>query len=156
MKNLILFTTCWVLLSAFKSDTDTAPLDEVLNAWHKAAAEANLEKYFAPTTDDFVFLGTDPTERWDKETFRNFCKPYFESGKGWDFKPSDRHWVFSKNKKIAWFDEKLATWMEECRGSGVMVKEGKTWKLAYYNLTVLIENDKIKPFIELRRQKSEE
>jgi hypothetical protein len=25
------------------------------------------------------------------------------------------------------------------------------WRLAYYNLTVLIENEKIKPFIELRK-----
>lgn len=152
MKKLIIFTLAWLFLSAFRSQTDTAPLDEVLNSWHKAAAEANLEAYFSEVTDDFVFLGTDPSERWDKETFRAFCKPYFETGKGWDFKSTARNWVFSKNGKIAWFDEKLDTWMEECRGSGVMVREGKKWKLAYYNLTVLIENEKIKSFIELRRQ----
>lgn len=152
MKKLIVISLAWLFLSAFQSQTDTAPLDEVLNNWHKAAAEANLDAYFSVVTDDFVFLGTDPSERWDKEAFKTFCKPYFETGKGWDFKSTERNWVFSKNGKIAWFDEKLDTWMEECRGSGVMVREGKKWKLAYYNLTVLIENEKIKPFIELRQK----
>lgn len=146
-----------VLLSSFKTEPtpDASALNTVLDNWHKAAAAADLETYFAPTTDDFIFLGTDPEERWTKEQFKAFCKPYFDKGSGWDFKSTQRNWVFSSNKKIAWFDERLNTWMEECRGSGVMVKEGKTWKLAYYNLTVLIENDKIKPFIALRKQKAE-
>jgi hypothetical protein len=40
--------------------------------------------------------------------------------------------------------------MKGCRGAGIMVKEKESWKISYYNLTVLIENEKIKPFIELR------
>jgi hypothetical protein len=152
---LLAFTCLSLLLfSSFKSTStpDVTNLNQVVDNWHKAAAAANLEDYFSCTTDNFIFLGTDPEERWTKEQFRAFCKPYFDKGSGWDFKSSDRNWVFSSNKKIAWFDERLATWMEECRGSGILVKEGKTWKLAYYNLTVVIENDKIKPFIELRKQ----
>jgi hypothetical protein len=41
--------------------------------------------------------------------------------------------------------------MEGCRGSGICVFENGQWKIAYYNLTVLIENDKIKKFIKLRK-----
>jgi hypothetical protein len=52
---------------------------------------------------------------------------------------------------VAYFDEDLQTWMEGCRGSGICVLENGQWKIAYYNLTVLIENDKIKPFIKLRK-----
>jgi hypothetical protein len=52
---------------------------------------------------------------------------------------------------VAWFDEELATWMNTCRGSGILIKEKNKWKLAYYNLTVLIENEKMKSFIELRK-----
>jgi ketosteroid isomerase-like protein len=142
-----------VLLTSFRSsERDLPALNTLIDNWHKAAASADLDGYFEPTTADFVFLGTDPEERWTKAEFQAFCKPYFADGKGWDFKSTERNWVFSKNGKIAWFDEKLDTWMEECRGSGVVVKEGKKWKLAYYNLTVLIENDKIKSFIELRKQ----
>lgn len=139
-------------MSFRSSAPDTEQLNDLIDNWHKAAATADLEAYFGPTTDDFVFLGTDPKERWTKEEFRSFCAPYFSDGKGWDFKSTERNWVFSNNGKMAWFDEKLDTWMEECRGSGVVVKEGKKWKLAYYNLTVLIENEKIQSFIELRKQ----
>ena len=154
MKLFLTLLSGLFVFSSFQSSeqkkTDAAPLNAVLDSWHKAAAEAKLDDYFSVVTDDFVFLGTDPEERWEKEAFRNFCKPYFDQGKAWEFKSTKRNWVFSKNGKMAWFDEKLDTWMKECRGSGVMVKEGKQWKLAYYNLTVLIENEKIKSFIELR------
>ena len=152
MKTTVLLFLGFVCLSSLQSEPQLEQLNLVIDNWHKAAAAASMEDYFSCVTDDFVFLGTDPTERWEKEAFKAFCKPHFDKGNGWDFKSTERNWVFSKNKKIAWFDEKLETWMEECRGSGVLVKEGKTWKLAYYNLTVLIENDKIKSFIELRKQ----
>ena len=60
--------------------------------------------------------------------------------------------MFSDNQNIAWFDEDLATWMKDCRGSGVVEKINNEWKLVYYNLTVLIENEKIDEFIELRNK----
>jgi hypothetical protein len=154
MKTLVTILAGWLLFSAFqtKADQPVAELNAFMDKWHQAAAKADMEGYFAETTDDFIFLGTDPTERWDKEQFKAFCKPYFDKGQGWEFTSTERNWVFSSNNKIAWFDEKLDTWMQECRGSGIMVREGKKWKLAYYNLTVLIENDKIQDFIELRKK----
>jgi ketosteroid isomerase-like protein len=130
----------------------TESLNKLIDAWHLAATNADFKAYFAPTTDDFIFLGTAPGERWTKKEFQTFSKPYFDKGKAWDFKASNRKWNFSKDGKTAWFDEDLKTWMEDCRGSGVCVKEKGEWKIAYYNLTVLIENEKIKEFIELRKQ----
>ena len=127
-------------------------LDELVDDWHQSASDANFESYFGLMNEVFVFLGTAPGERWSKKEFSSFSKPYFDKGKAWDFKVIDREWVFSKNKNIAWFDENLNTWMEDCRGSGIMIKEKGKWKLAYYNLTVLIENEKIQEFIELRRR----
>ena len=156
MKRISLIFLGLTLLSSTNNPSNTKDLDILVNKWHEAAANAKLDDYFSPTTDDFIFLGTDPEERWDKETFKAFCKPYFDQGRGWDFKSTERHWVFSKDKKIAWFDERLDTWMDECRGSGICVKEKGKWKLAYYNLTVLIENDKIKEFIELRAKPIEQ
>jgi hypothetical protein len=95
-------------------------------------------------------LGTAPNERWDKKQFMAFSLPYFEKGKAWDFKASNRKWNFSEDQKMAWFDEDLATWMKGCRGSGILQFNGNDWKIVYYNLTVLIENEKIKEFIKLR------
>ena len=123
----------------------------MIDNWHLAASKANYEAYFAHTSSSFVFLGTAPGERWTKPEFMTFCKPYFDKGKAWDFEPSRRNWQFAADGKVAYFDEDLETWMEGCRGSGICVQENGEWKIAYYNLTVLIENEKIKSFIKLRK-----
>lgn len=124
--------------------------DDIVDQWHLAASKADYSAYFGAMDDSFIFLGTAPGERWSKEEFSAFSKPYFDKGKAWDFKASNRNWNYSSNKKIAWFDEDLDTWMRGCRGSGIMVKKRGEWKLVYYNLTVLIENEKVQEFIELR------
>lgn len=124
--------------------------DSLVDQWHKAASKADFDGYFKLTSDDFVFLGTAPGERWTRTEFETFSKPYFDRGKAWDFTPSNRKWMYSENGKIAWFDEDLETWMRGCRGSGILVKRHGKWKLCYYNLTVLIENEKTEEFIELR------
>ncbi len=130
---------------------DIKNLDQLIHDWHKAASEAKFDTYFNCLTDDFIFLGTAPNERWTKKEFQKFSKPFFDRGKAWDFKASNRIWNFSKDGKTAWFDEDLATWMQGCRGSGVCIKTKGVWAISYYNLTVLIENEKIKEFIELRK-----
>ena len=130
---------------------DIKNLDQLIHDWHKAASEAKFDTYFNCLTDDFIFLGTAPNERWTKKEFQEFSKPFFDRGKAWDFKASNRIWNFSKDGKTAWFDEDLATWMQGCRGSGVCIKTKGLWSISYYNLTVLIENEKIKEFIELRK-----
>lgn len=146
---LFIFTTTFFLNSYAQNSEE---LDAIINNWHLAATNANFEEYFACTDSSFIFLGTDPNERWTKNQFMEFSKPYFKAGKAWDFKSSDRIWMFSSDGNTAWFDEKLDTWMEDCRGAGVMIKVKGVWKLAYYNLTVLIENEKVKEFIELRKK----
>ena len=130
----------------------TGQLDNLMNKWHRDVAEYKLDEYFGFMTNDFIFLGTDPAERWTKEEFLGFCKPYFEKKSTWDFKTNWRNWYLNEDKTVAWFEESLDTWMEECRGSGVLVLEKGTWKIAHYNLSVLIENDKIKSFIKLRQK----
>lgn len=126
-------------------------LNALVDGWHKDATLANFDNYFNRTAHEFIFLGTAPGERWTKEEFQAYAKPYFEKKQTWRFTPSQRTWHFSPDQKVAWFDESLETWMLDCRGSGVCVKTKKGWKISYYNLTVLIENEKIKEFIELRK-----
>ncbi len=158
MKQLGIFVLLFLALItvSFKPSSPEIQLNELMDQWHKAASEANFEGYFGVMDESFVFLGTAPGERWTKGEFASFSKPYFDQGKAWDFKASNRNWNFSKNRKIAWFDEELDTWMRGCRGTGILVKKRGKWKLVNYNLTVLIENEKIQEFIDLRDQPIEE
>jgi len=140
--------------SLFAQGPKTTSLDRLnglLDNWHKNAALANFQAYFEATSEDFVFYGTAPAEKWNKAGFMAYCRPYFDSTRTWRFTPSNRVWAFSDNGKTAWFDEDLETWMLDCRGSGVCTKTKKGWKIRYYNLCVVIENEKIRPFIELRK-----
>ncbi len=151
----MIFRILICILATFSVNAQTE-LDQLIDNWHLAAAKADFDGYFGAMDESFVFLGTAPGERWTKEEFAGFSKPYFDKGRAWDFKASNRNWMFSEDGKMAWFDEDLDTWMRGCRGSGILVKEKKEWKLVYYNLTVLIENEKIKEFIELRDHPIEE
>ncbi|MBT8282425.1 MAG: nuclear transport factor 2 family protein, partial [Muriicola sp.] len=81
-----------------------------------------------------------------------FSKPYFEQGKAWDFTSIDRNIYFDPTGKIAWFDELLDTWMQLCRGSGVLKKENGQWKIAHYVLSLTIPNEEIQPVIALKRE----
>ena len=131
-------------------ESDEDKLNAFIDRWHDWAKSANLESYFDAMSEDFIFLGTDPSERWTKQEFFTFCAPYFKKKETWDFKKAQRYWAINVSENTLWFDEVIDTWMGNCRGVGVLVKEKEDWKIAFYNLSVLIENDKIQKFIDLR------
>lgn len=113
----------------------------VIDDWHKAASEADEARYFGHFTADAVFMGTDATERWTRDAFRAWAKPFFARGKAWSFRSVSRNISLAKDGTMAWFDEALDTPnMGPCRGSGVLVKEDGSWKIAQYNLSVPIPN----------------
>jgi ketosteroid isomerase-like protein len=125
----------------------TGAVGGVIDAWHAAAAAADEEKYFSYFTPDAVFLGTDATERWTRDAFRKWAHPHFAKGKAWSFKTVSRWISFSPDRGVAWFDETLDTAnMGPCRGSGVLVRVGDTWKIAQYNLSIPIPNDLVDDF----------
>jgi len=136
-----------------KGDQEATTL--LLDNWHKAATEANLEAYFGALSEDAIFLGTDPSERWTKKQFYDFSEPFFKKGKAWDFKASQRNLVFSEDSRYAWFDELLDTWMGTCRGSGVLKKVGKNWKIVQYNLTITVPNDLTKDYLKILKEFTE-
>lgn len=129
---------------------EKAQIDLALNNWHEAAAQGNAKNYFGAMTDDAIFIGTDASENWNKTAFEAFAKPYFDKGKAWDFKPMERHIYLSADHQTAWFDELLDTWMKVCRGSGVMVKVGKEWKIQHYVLSMTIPNDNTNAVIKIK------
>jgi uncharacterized protein (TIGR02246 family) len=126
----------------------------VLDDWHRAAAAADEARYFSHFTADAVFLGTDASERWTRDEFRKWARPYFAKGKAWSFRSTSRHVTLGPGGKVAWFDETLDTPnLGPARGSGVLVLEGSKWKIAQYNLSVPIPNeifDEVKKVIEAK------
>ncbi|WP_121364897.1 nuclear transport factor 2 family protein [Flavobacterium limicola] len=127
-----------------------ANINLTLDSWHKAAANANYEDYFALMADDAVFIGTDATENWNKKAFQAYAKPHFDKGKAWNFTALERHVYFDATGKTAWFDELLNTQMKICRGSGVLVKIGNEWKIKQYVLSMTIPNENSNEVIKVK------
>jgi ketosteroid isomerase-like protein len=133
----------------YQEPDEKEQVNRTLDAWHKAAGEAKFDVYFGMMTEDAIFIGTDPTENWDLKAFQAFAKPYFDKGKAWNFKAIERHIYFDKSGKMAWFDELLDTQMKICRGSGVLVKIGKEWKIKHYVLSMTIPNDNTNEVVKI-------
>ena len=123
----------------------------ILNDWHKAAGQANFNAYFDVLTEDAIYIGTDPTENWNKQEFIKFSKPYFDRGRAWNFTTLERNIYFSSDNKTVWFDELLNTQMKICRGSGVLVADEKgNWKIKHYVLSMTIPNDNTDEVIKIK------
>lgn len=149
MKNMLLllvFTFSFSLVNAQEKEQ----INKVLDAWHKAAAEANFKDYFDAMAEESIFIGTDATENWNKTDFKAFAKPYFDKGKAWNFTALERNIYFSNDKKTAWFDELLDTQMKICRGSGVLVLVNGQWKIKHYVLSMTIPNDNIDEVLKVK------
>lgn len=141
-----------ILVNTF-ANAQTSQKDQVnqtLDAWHKAAADIKFDTYFNLMADDAIFIGTDATENWTKPDFKVWAKPFFDKGKTWSFTALERHIFFDKTGKTAWFDELLNTQMKICRGSGVLIKVGKEWKIQHYVLSMTIPNDEVDAVIKIK------
>ncbi|MDZ7845640.1 MAG: nuclear transport factor 2 family protein [Owenweeksia sp.] len=119
-----------------------------LDQWHRDAAAAD-KAFFKKMSADGIYIGTDKTEHWTRPEFKNWCRPYFDLGKAWDFKVIERNLYLGEDGRHAWFDELLDTWMGTCRASGVLVRNSEDWKIVHYHLSVTVPNDTMSGFIEM-------
>jgi hypothetical protein len=151
MKHIL---TALILALSFQvySQNKTSKVEQVIDSWHRAAADADLKAYQDFMTNDAVFIGTDPTEYWKGEDFINFAKPYFERGQAWTFYTLDRNIYNEASGSMVWFDELLDTQMGVCRGSGVLVHENGQWKIKHYVLSITIPNDNVTEIKELNNR----
>lgn len=156
MKSKLFLITGLFSVVLWSQDPDKKQINTVVDAWHLAAAEAQFDSYFKLMTPNAVFIGTDASENWSKDAFMQFCKPYFDRGKAWDFTAVQRNVYLSENGEMAWFDEILNTWMQLCRGSGVLVKTPEGWRIQHYVLSVTMPNDKIQEAITLKKEPESE
>jgi|GEM_PF-1102652 len=127
-------------------------IDQTLDAFHQAAADAHLETYFGLLTDDARFLGTDAAERWSKAEFLAYAveRGAFDEAPAWIYTPTARHIALGPAARTAWFDEVLThDRYGTLRGSGVLTRNtGTDWKIAQYNLTFLVPNDRAQAVVD--------
>lgn len=126
---------------AFNTDIQKKNVALVLDKLNEYSAKADFKNYFGLYAEESTFIGTDANEIWNKKEFMAYAKPHFDKGKAWNFKSLKRTIYFSKDGKLAWFDELLDTQMKICRGSGVLEKIGNQWKIKQYVLSMTVPND---------------
>ena len=141
MKYLLLGLLMLTIATNVSANTNRDLVNQTLDALHHNASVADFDAYFNLYHDSAVFIGTDASEVWNKEAFKAYAKPHFDKGKGWTYHPRDRHVYFSPDNNVAWFDELLDNkGLGETRGTGVLIKVGRDWKLTQYHLTIPIPN----------------
>ena len=132
----IIFITLLIFLQTIWAEEK---LDILIDGLHQDAHEGNFKSYFERYSPDAVFLGTDKTERWTIEEFKEYAEPAFADGHGWTYKVVERNWGGEGN--IRWFDEILFNEkLGHCRGTGVAKLINNEWKIAHYALTMLVPN----------------
>jgi hypothetical protein len=129
--------------AAFDAAAATAEVSAVLDALHHNASIADEATYFGLFAPEGVFLGTDATERWTVDQFREYAHPGFSQGRGWTYvlREGTRHIAFAPGGAVAWFDEILDNAnYGETRGTGVLRRVGDDWKISQYHLTIPVPN----------------
>ncbi|WP_294276094.1 nuclear transport factor 2 family protein [uncultured Chryseobacterium sp.] len=124
-----------------KYENEKTAINTMLDGFNTAAAKADFNTYFGYFADESTFIGTDATEVWDKKAFMVWAKPYFDKKQTWNFTSLKRNIYFSKDGRLAWFDELLDTQMKICRGSGVVEKINGQWKVRQYVLSMTVPNE---------------
>ncbi|WP_082474323.1 nuclear transport factor 2 family protein [Chryseobacterium sp. Leaf201] len=138
---LIFILNCVGISAQGRSDKDKAEISTMLDSFNTAAAKADFNTYFSYFAEESSFIGTDASEVWDKQAFKVWAKPYFDKKTTWNFTSLKRNIYFSKDGKLAWFDELLDTQMKICRGSGVLEKISGQWKIRQYVLSMTVPNE---------------
>ena len=117
-------------------------IDWILTDFHDAAAKGDFDRYFGHFTDDAIFFGTDPAERWTVDEFKGYAREPFADGHGWTYHMRERNIFLSPGNDAAWFDEIVESeHYGMCRGTGALIKVADDWKLTQYNLVIPVPND---------------
>lgn len=146
---VFLLATCFISCSSYR-EVPESTINQVVDQWHKAAADADFDTYINLMTNDAVFIGTDATENWQLAEFKAFAKPYFDRGKAWSFTPIERN-IYTANG-VVYFDELLSTQMGICRGSGVLKKENGSYRIAHYVLSIAVPNENVESLTKLKKE----
>ena len=158
IKNTVYFIGLVGLLFAFSCTTNTTvsnddlimQAEDFINDWHQSSAQSNIDVYLGSMAATSVYMGTDASERWEKDAFSDFCKPWFAKGKGWAFAKISRHIYVADQGNIIWWDELLDTKLGVCRGSGVMQHKKGKWQIEQYVLSPTVPNELMDSVVNMK------
>jgi hypothetical protein len=147
-------TTLKINISKSKKEKESEQkVNETMDKWHHAAAVADEATFFGTMTQDAIYIGTDPKEKWYRDELKDWSKKYFDRDTAWAFKPLSRSVYFNDDHKMAWFEENLETRMKICHGSGVLIWTKNGWKIKHYVLSAAVPNDMMNDYLKLYEQK---
>lgn len=127
-----------------------ASIDAVLDDFHAAAADADLERYFGHLAPGAIFVGTDASEVWTVDEFRAYAAPHFEAGRGWTYTPSNRRVDFAAGERsAALYEELTSAKYGTLRGSGTVVHDGVRWRILHYVMSFAVPNEVAPDLVEL-------
>ena len=132
-----------------KPRDDEAAIHQLMDDWHQAATVADSATFFGSMTADGIYLGTDATEHWLRDSMAKWAAPIFQRDTAWAFTATQRNVYLAKDGKTAWFEEWLDTWMGVCRGTGVVQLTQDGWRIRHYHLAIAVPNDKVKSYLAL-------
>lgn len=135
-----LLTGLTILSSWATATPEMQAINRLIDGLHRDADSGEFQSYFDRYTPTAVFMGTDKTERWTIDAFKQYAAPAFADGHGWSYTVVERN--VEGHGDTRWFDEILLNKkLGHCRGTGVVQRINGEWKLAHYSLTLLIPND---------------
>jgi hypothetical protein len=120
----------------------TARINAFVDEWHQDAANAR-PAFFDKIASDGIYIGTDKTERWGREAFREWAKPAFARPVAWAFTPLHRYVRFSPERSFIWFDEQVRSSMGILQATGVMRPVAASFEIVHYQLSIAVPNEVI-------------
>lgn len=128
-------------------------VDRILTDFHDAASKGDFDRYFGHFTDDAIFFGTDPAERWTVDEFKGYAREPFADGHGWTYYMRERNIFLAPGNNAAWFDEIVeSAHYGKCRGTGALILDDGNWKLTQYNLVIPVPNDFADEVVDATRE----
>jgi hypothetical protein len=118
----------------------TAVVNRFVDGWHDDAAHAR-PAYFEKIASDGIYIGTDKTERWTREAFREWATPAFARPVAWAFTPLHRNVRFSPDRRLIWFDEQVRSSMGVLQASGVIRLTTLSFEMVHYQLSIAVPNE---------------
>ena len=122
-------------------------VNTVLDSWHKSSGELKYGPFVNLVAANAVIMGTDHEERWDKAHMDQFSKQYFNPKYAWTYNYENRHISFSPDSATAWFDETFKINTKLFRGTGVLSRIDREWKISQYSLSMIAPYQEVKSAI---------